>query len=380
MKAHGESASTVTPAYKLNLDRLRPGDVILTRSPGQPVSEAIRLSTGAEFSHAILVLALPYALESAKHGVIKFQIDRMAMTSPENVLVLRLKRSVAVSIDFQRIIDFAESRVTSPYAQKEVLASVFRSLPRIESGTFFCSQIVAEAYRMGGLSSIDNLPPERTTPADIASSDLFEVVPNCTFARTPDEMPFEHHFLDAPSPQSFAELENAIKQEIMSVVQPQLTRCGLPTSNFNDAVVALAHLLNERELDARELDAVFSSAICEKGLVSLSRKVMPPDSDALFLDYHLRHLLMGKRLSDKQLLTLLLHYELMGERLSKSNEERDRGVTIFRKAYLYSDLETIRLVLAATAEAFHVSLRIAQVNTRCLAMVRQALAPTDSAA
>lgn len=380
MKADIESTPPRSRAYKLNMDILRPGDVVLTRSPGQPVSEAIRLVTGADFSHAILVLALPYALESAKYGVTKFQVDRMALISPENATLLRLKREVAANVDIQRVVDFAESQVTSPYAQTEVLASLFRSLPRIESGTFFCSQLVAEAYRAGGLASIDNLAPERTTPADLANSDLFDRVVDFTYECTPDDMAFEHHLLDAPSPPSFAELENEVKQDVMNVVRPQLMHHGLRASNFNDAILELAQFLNERELEARELDAFFSSVIRAKGLPSLSRKLIPPDSDSLFLDYHLRNLLVGGRLSDRQLLTLLSHYELMEERLSASNLERDRDVTVFRKAYLYSDLETIRLVLAATAEAFHVSLRIAQVNARCLAMVREALAPTQGVA
>ena len=173
--------------------------MLLTRAPGQAISKLIQSVTFSTFSHAILILEPPWAIESTKYGVVKFRLDRMIFKDPANGCLLRAVASKERTINVDSLIKFAESRITAPYAKKEVLLSVFRSMPRVEHGKYFCSQLVAEAYLNSGFGMIENLPPERITPAILAKSSLFTtVVPFFSQEKTSLQT-FSYSFFDAHS-------------------------------------------------------------------------------------------------------------------------------------------------------------------------------------
>ena len=54
--------------FALDASKLRPGDVILTSSPGQFGSNIIRLATGGDYSHAVLVVRPPTAWNQRTMG------------------------------------------------------------------------------------------------------------------------------------------------------------------------------------------------------------------------------------------------------------------------------------------------------------------------
>ena len=78
--------------YVLDISMLKGGDIILTSSPWKAESFVILTATGGDFSHAILVLEPPDAMESANAGVAKYRLDRFCVRSLDNILVRRVKQ------------------------------------------------------------------------------------------------------------------------------------------------------------------------------------------------------------------------------------------------------------------------------------------------
>ena len=365
--------------HKLRLDLIRPGDVLLTRSPGQATSKIVQCVTSSPFSHAILVLDLPWAIESTKYGVVKFRLDRMAFKNPANGCLRRSRAAEEGKLDIGRLIEFAEGRVAAPYAKKEVLASIFRSMPQIEPGSFFCSQLIAEAYRASGFGLIDALPPERITPAIFASSPLFISKEPFTGLDETASLALEHSFFDAHSLPSFAQRESGIKQAIFRRVRHHYPLQTARPETFDDLLLALATLQGHDAGAAVLLDQAFCRAISEERLVSLLGDLMPADSETFFVDFYLTQALARKAMSHEQMHSLQEFYRENAERFTVSNSERQRAVQVFRQLFMLTGLESVRLVLAAAEEAHRMSLRVAETIGRCVQLLDAANQMKDDA-
>ncbi len=378
MKTTGTAPPPASVVHKVDVELLRAGDVLLTRSPGQPASELIQKVTGSLFSHAILILDPPYAIESTRYGVVRFQIDRLVFNNSSNGLLLRSRSQNDGCFNIDSLLLFAEGRVSTPYASTEVLLSLFRSLPRVERGTYFCSHLVAEAYAQAGFGLIDELTPERVTPAALAKSPLFEHIETFTYPVSTELLPFDHAYFDAPSEASFAQQESMRKQEIVDSVKKTYPQLADRFASFNDMIVYLSKLLNSNEKEAFALDGVIAKAIVDSKLHLLARDLMPPDSDTFFTDFYLRGALVYGTLSVEQKYSLRNFYRQMGARTDATMTDRQRDVDAFRKAYMQSELESVRLVLAIAEDSKAIHARVSLVVKTCLQLVEAAF-PTGDA-
>jgi hypothetical protein len=373
MKTRQTDEPQAIDCYLLDVQALRVGDVVLTSSPGQPVSELIRAVTKADYSHAILVLDPPYAIESSDYGVVKFRLDRFAVREPRNIALRRMRPSLSARVDFRGMVKFAERMVTREYADREVLAALFERVPRLEQGRFFCSQLVAEAYRSAGLTLVPDRRPERTTPAMLADSDAFDEVREFLRFCKASDLPLIPAFLDGPNPQSPAEKETEARQTAFRAVARVFAQHGHDVSDYFDALQKLAEVWRNGLAHTAELDQAFAAAIMESGLPYLTAKCFPGHADELFIDFYVRHAIVFGQMPAEKQRELLERYRGEQDWIRAANEERDRDVTAFKQAYLASGLEAVRLHLAGCWEAFLVSRRLELARQRAIEILERSL-------
>jgi hypothetical protein len=366
MKSGNADDLQMVNCYLLDVQALRPGDIILTSSPGQPVSEIIRAVTNSNYSHAILVLNPPYAIESSDFGVVKFRLDRFAVREPQNITVLRVQASVGAKADLGQVVRFAERLVTKEYADREVLAALFERIPRLEQGKFFCSQLVAEAYRSAQIVLVADRRPERTTPGMLANSKILEEVKGILRFNMASELIFFPAFFDGSNRQSPVELETVARQKAFQKVKLCFTKHGHDVSDYFDALNKLAEVWSICQSYTEELDQAFASAIMESGLPYLLGKCYPGHADVFFIDFYVRNAIVLGQISINQQRKLLEYYLSEQKQIQAVNEERSGDVDAFKQAYLSSGLEAVRLHLAGCWEAFITGKRIESAQQRAI--------------
>jgi len=357
MNKGGGDVTLPEDCFPIDTSVLAPGDIVLTASPGQPVSEIIRALTNSDFSHAILVLDLPYAVESSDYGVVKFRLDRFAVRELRNIAIRRLRPDLRRQLRLKEVLDFAEQTISREYAERDVLTALFARVPRMESGTFFCSQLVCAAYEKGGVPLV-NRPPEKVSPGMLAESPLLDNVELRLRHVETHQLPYLPTFLDGPNPQTPVEAEISARQEAFRQVAPVFARYGMVVQDFNDTFKKLINAWDEGKSFVPELDRAFANALTDSGFVSLPQKVAPADADIFFIDFYVRHAIVRGDMPEYQRWKLLEFYAKELPRVKKTNEERDVAVTIYKEAYLKVPLESLRLQLAVTWQVYLASRRM----------------------
>src|SRR4051794_36600911 len=109
MKPKGPKKKTPQPTtyHMVDTAKLQPGDILLSASPGQAVSDTIRKVTGEDYSHAMLVLIPPYFVESADAGVTKLRLDSYAALDPRNVMIRRPTNATLKKLNMKELLKFA---------------------------------------------------------------------------------------------------------------------------------------------------------------------------------------------------------------------------------------------------------------------------------
>jgi hypothetical protein len=374
----GKTSNTPETCFPLAVEKLKPGDVILTASPGQAVSVIIRAITNSDYSHAILVADHGYGVESADYGVVKFRLDRFAVRDPKNIKVLRVRDKFRTENLEDRAVAFASRMVTREYASKDVLTALFDRIPRMERGTFFCSQLVCSAYAAAGLRLSDRRP-EKVSPGMLSVSHVLEEVsldlksvPTMSLSHVPT-------FLDGPNMRAPVEEEVTARQEAFRRLQPVLERFGLVAADFSSAVEQLLDSWQTERPFVLEFDQAFSEALRESGLVGLTNKIFPADADQLFIDFYVRHAIVSGGMPPDRQKELREFYRRELERLGRTNAERDADVTAYKKAYLAFPLETIRLLLAETWAALLTSRRTELAFERASEILDMSLSADEDA-
>lgn len=363
------SAPTTHPTppdcYMFRMDALQRGNVILTTRPDDQISRFIGTVTDSNYSHALMVLKPPYAVESAKYGVVKFRLDRFAVRSPDNVTVLRWSGNPGDHLKLDRAVRFAERQRGRPYAHREVLVSLLRGLPPIDKGATFCSQLVAAAFLKAGIPVVPDAAPERTTPGMIANSASFTPVDNVLAKVQGDQLHFWPDFLDGEAQQSFAESESQMRQLIVKDVKADFYAKGFEINTFDEALAALLSSHREGNSHTSELDQLLAAAMDKRGFSTLPSATVPADAPILFHDFFVHHAITtGQLTMDKQ---EFLHeqYTAELERMNDTNQVRDGDVTAYKKAYLSTGLESLRLALAGFWDAYLISRRMQLAYERC---------------
>lgn len=160
------------------VERLRPGDIVLTATPGK-VGKVVRRATKGVVSHAMICVQHGSTIDSTDGGVQASNIQRELYGAEDTVIVLRL-REPPDQLALQAIVEFARSEIGTRYSKIEAARTVTGG-PKPRSRQMFCSRLVARAYAAAGIQLVpdtDYCSPDdlRVSPLLVEVPDMFEVV------------------------------------------------------------------------------------------------------------------------------------------------------------------------------------------------------------
>ncbi|MEY9401982.1 hypothetical protein ABIF66_001789 [Bradyrhizobium japonicum] len=353
---------TDNPRWVLRTDSLAPGDIVATRTPGSFISGAIRLATGHDFSHVLIVVRPPIAVESGDFGVVRLSLNRHAILDKNNVRVFRYRESSSLREKLLAAARFAEGQVTREYADEDMLTSLLPVVPSINKGQWFCSQLVSASYESAGLPIVDR-QSSKVTPGDIVkSASLEDVTDSCV-----EEIDVERldvfggtfGFLDGPSSQSVHFEEVEIKQAIVQKMKATFKHAGVELETYSHGLSLLAKAAREQSDWYRDVDHEFAKRILDSGLLQLVRKWFSPDARVLFYDLAALRWAAGEEPSEIE------------ERLATAKRvltDRSLAVTSFapeielkRNLWVATDSEALRLDLAFLYEVYNLEVRLQNV-------------------
>lgn len=356
-------------------NNLLKGDVILTANQNSIKSWTIRKITKSDFSHAIMCTDPPWCVESASRGVLRFVISRLLVTSMHNMRILRLNRRSARAGIAEEAARFADDQVTREYAKKDVLAYPFRSIPQIEKGRFFCSQLVAESFSQANLELLPGKSPLKISPGDLARSHEFvDVTSRCLRQATDSEKLNCTGFLDGDEIFTPHAEEVLLKQRIMKQLTPILKKSGVKAETYDDLLQQLVEGWERGDWWVSQIDEALTKAILNSGQVSLSRRYFPPHHDYYFLDVYLARLLHGVSLDKNDIPTLKNYYEGALQIRDQSIKETEALAVASRQMYVLTGLESVRLNGALLEDIQSVRIRQGTILKQCLAILSSKLA------
>lgn len=170
-----------------NVDRLRPGDILLTfngegeGAKSAKLPRAIRRVTGGTFSHAMVCSEPPALVEATLAGVGIVSLSRCFAFQIENVRVLRHPDSAIAG----RAAKLAQLEVGRDYSITRVAQAATRGRTLAGDRGTFCSALVAQVFTAAGATEFARTPIEKTTPATIEGLDTLQDVTANIFREAP---------------------------------------------------------------------------------------------------------------------------------------------------------------------------------------------------
>lgn len=158
--------------FCLEAEKLRPGDVILTRNrrgdsiKGRMKSSVIAAAGNSNFSHALICSQPPTMIEAIGPGVSTLSIVRTFYHEKCDVRVLRYSDPVIS----RRASAKAGLFLGKGYSVKMAIQSVLPIAADTKESMVetFCSALISAAYRESGAPEFQSVNPYRTTPGDLA--------------------------------------------------------------------------------------------------------------------------------------------------------------------------------------------------------------------
>jgi cell wall-associated NlpC family hydrolase len=144
---------------------LQAADIIVSTTRAG-TSGVIRVGTSSVVSHAALYIGNGEVIEAIGQGVVRHGL-RSALS--EDALAVAYRAPAMTDAIATRIIAFASAQIGAAYSVPGALRSADPIICRITSpreATFFCSQLVIEAFRRGGLPLAAS-PSQCVTPQEV---------------------------------------------------------------------------------------------------------------------------------------------------------------------------------------------------------------------
>jgi uncharacterized protein YycO len=145
---------------------LQAADVIVSTT-GAIISGAIRVGTSSVVSHAALYCGSGTVIEAIGAGVVSRSIyDSLA----DDALAVAYRHPAVTPSIAAAIVAYASSHINDAYSVKGAIAAADPILCRIvgtKPAAFFCSQLVIESYKQGGMP-LTSLPAQCVTPDGVA--------------------------------------------------------------------------------------------------------------------------------------------------------------------------------------------------------------------
>ncbi|WP_062346013.1 YiiX/YebB-like N1pC/P60 family cysteine hydrolase [Novosphingobium sp. CCH12-A3] len=201
------------------VERLQPGDIVLTATSGK-VGKVVRRATKGEVSHAMICVQHGSTIDSTDGGVQASNIQRELYGAEDTVIVLRLRQPPDL-LALLAIIEFARSEIGTRYSKIEAARTVIGG-PKPRSKQMFCSRLVARAYAAAGILLVHD--PDYCSPDDLRVSSLLVEVPDMLEVVREREL---EAWATRPNP--IAEMQNAQNRilEVARALDPAI-------ENFND--------------------------------------------------------------------------------------------------------------------------------------------------
>jgi cell wall-associated NlpC family hydrolase len=146
---------------------LNPADIIVSTTKAN-ISRGIRIGTRAKVSHSALYAGSGSVIEAIGQGVVSRSVD---LALADDVLAVAYRSPDMTPEIADRIVLFASSKIGAPYSIRGALMSTDKVMCRIvgsKPATFFCSQLVMEAYKQGG-RPLSSSPSQCVTPDDLVT-------------------------------------------------------------------------------------------------------------------------------------------------------------------------------------------------------------------
>ncbi len=141
------SASTTPRAQRFESSLIRPGDILLTTTPGK-VSAVVRKATGSDISHAMLCVEDSSVIDSTDEGVQARNLMRFLIEPDCAAYVLRPVQALTEQ-QLWTVTSYARSRVGTRYTVVGAAKAILKG--SAVGRRQFCSRLVAQAYREAGI-------------------------------------------------------------------------------------------------------------------------------------------------------------------------------------------------------------------------------------
>lgn len=171
--------------FKIDVAKLRSGDVLLTRnvettsSKGRLKADVIMKATGGNFSHALLCTVPPTFIEAIGHGVSNLTALRCFVHDLKNVRLLRYHDPLIA----MRAASEALPLIGKKYSVKKAVCSILPSakLADLPDDEIFCSALVAAAFRKVGAEELKRVDPMKVTPATLEKATFLSDITDQVF-------------------------------------------------------------------------------------------------------------------------------------------------------------------------------------------------------
>ncbi len=170
-----DAVTDLRKKYVLNLEALKPGDIILEH--GYKLhSLAIMKVTGSHYSHAMLYEGSTIIEATSSGGVFSKVPNRFAVVNKNDLKVLRLENEISPE-DMKNITMTARALTGSSYNKSEAVKAGKKKKPtQKRSNGQFCSRLVAQCYDSADIKLVENV--SYCSPADLEISPLLIEVEN----------------------------------------------------------------------------------------------------------------------------------------------------------------------------------------------------------
>jgi len=157
--------------YIIDLDKLKYGDVILTRTNDKTCLK-IREYAKSNYSHALIYKGNKSCLESNAFGVQSVNPQRLIFENMDDAIVMRFEDRKEPYF-LETGLANAASKIGMSYASRhELMKSYLDILEKANEGSRqFCTRFVAQIYEESGVNAVPNA--DYCSPYDIENSSVF---------------------------------------------------------------------------------------------------------------------------------------------------------------------------------------------------------------
>jgi len=238
----------------LDLDKLEPGDILLTIS-SRPLSAIMEHKTGCKYHHAQLYMGDSSYIHSYELGVQADNPMRKLFELEDDAVALRLKGDDQAEV-IEKAMMAVRSKIGTQYSLDEAKAVLKQpDIDAIEANRQFCTRLVAQAYAEAGVQLVPN--EDYCSAQDLITSEKIEVI--TSILRQGSKAEIKHAIEGSPELEKQKLIHNAVFEQAR-----ELTKQDIQTFAQLEAYIA-AH---------PELDEPLTQIVSDSGYLDMWKMEM----------------------------------------------------------------------------------------------------------